>query len=371
MTNAESVVLDPARMRRVLVMRLDNVGDVVLLTPALRALRAALPVASITLLASPAGAQLAPLLPWVDDVRAVRALWQDTSGSLPFDPAREQSFVDDLARERYDAALIATSFSQSPHAAAYACYLAGVPVRAALAPDFAGGVLSCPVAPPSEGTHQVDRALALLAGLGVPPAGTHLELRVPSATTQAVRRTLHAEGVDGPYAVVAPGASCPTRRYDPGRFAQVGAGLTCEVHLPVVVVGSAREQALADGIADAADRSGCGIPAVSLAGRTGVPELAAVVAGAALVVTNNSGPLHVAEAFHRPTVALFAGTERESEFAPRHAPLRLLRRATTCAPCRAFTCPFAHECLDIPPDEVVTAALGVLSASRLPVPMTG
>jgi ADP-heptose:LPS heptosyltransferase len=110
---------------------------------------------------------------------------------------------------------------------------------------------------------------------------------------------------------------------------------------------------------------------VSLAGRTGVGELAAVVAKAALVVTNNSGPLHLAEAFTRPTVALFAGTEREGEFAPRHAPTRLLRRDTACSPCRAFTCPFAHECLDIPPGEVVAAALGLLPASRLPLPATG
>ena len=54
-------------------------------------------------------------------------------------------------------------------------------------------------------------------------------------------------------------------------------------------------------------------------------------------------------------VALFAGTEDESQFAPRTVPARLLRVPTTCAPCRAFACPYAHECLDIAPADVVAA----------------
>lgn len=344
-------------VRRLLVVRLDNLGDVILCTPLLRALRAALPDARLTLLASPAGAQLAPLLPWVDEVRAVRALWQDASGSLPFDPARERALVDDLAAGRFDAAVISTSFSQSPYPPAYACYLAGIPVRAALAPDFAGGVLSHPVPDPPTGGHQADRALALAAGLGVPVADTDLELAVPAPVRAAAARLLAARGVGGRYAVAAPGASCPARRYDPARFGAVVAGLTAD--LPVVVVGGDRERDL---VATVAGRAG-----VALAGATTVPELATVVAGAELVVTNNSGPLHLAEAFRRPTVALFAGTEREAEYTPRAAPLRLLRRPTACSPCRAFACPYGMECLDLAPAEVLEAArslIGVGSCAR-------
>lgn len=323
-------------VRRLLVVRLDNLGDVILLTPALRALRAALPSAHLCLLASPAGAQLAPLLPWVDEVRAVRALWQDVAGGLTFDPAREQAFIAGLAG--FDAAVVATSFAQSPYPAAYACYLAGIPIRAGFAADFGGGVLSHPVPPPPDGCHQADRGVALVTALGVPPAGTHLELAARPAA--------------GRYAVLAPGASCPSRRYDPDRFRAVADGIAREAGLPVVVVGSEKERDLAAHVA--------GDAGTSLAGRTSVPELAGLVAAAAVVVTNNSGPMHLADAFARPTVALFAGTERESEFAPRRAPLRLLRRPTSCSPCRAFTCPYQMECLDLEPDEVVRAALELL-----------
>src|SRR3954453_15585530 len=100
--------------RRVLSIRLDNIGDVVMLGPPLRALRRELPQASITLMASPAGAQVAPLLSWIDDVWPVSAVWQDASSRMPLDPSREQAFVEEIANRNFDAALIFTSFSHSP-----------------------------------------------------------------------------------------------------------------------------------------------------------------------------------------------------------------------------------------------------------------
>lgn len=339
-------------VRQLLVVRLDNLGDVVLCTPLLRALRRSLPDARITLLASPAGAAAAPLLPDVDEVRTLRALWQDASGRLPFDPSREQAVIERLADDRYDAAVISTSFSQSPHPAAYACYLAGVPLRAGISADFAGGVLTHPVPPPPDGTHQADRGLALAEGLGVPAAGRRLSLHVPDSAREAAAHVL-GPLAGRPYAVLAPGASCPSRRYDPARFATVARGLSA-AGLPVVGVGSAAE---ADVVARAVTGAG-----PSLAGATDVPALAAVVAGAAVVLTGNSGPMHLADALLRPVVVLFAGTERESEYRPRSAPARLLRRGTSCSPCRAFSCPYAMECLDVDPGEVVAAALELARA---------
>lgn len=350
--------LDPSRVRRLLVVRLDNVGDVVLLTPALRALRAALPDAHVTLLASPAGEQVGPLLrPWVDEVIGVRSLWQDVSGALPFDPAREFALIHQMAAGAYDAAVISSSFSQSPHPPAYACYLAGIPIRAALSPDFAGGVLSHPVPPTPDGTHQADRGLALVTALGAPSVGKDLALRVPAEAAVTATRTLADAGVTGGFCVAAPGASCPSRRYDPDRFVRVVAQLAAQTARPVVVVGGPREVELAQAVASA--------PAVvSIAGQTSVPELAAVIDRAAVVIANNSAPLHLAEALDRPVVALYSGAERESEFRPRRAPLRLLRRPTACTPCRTFACPYQLECLDLDPEDVVRAALSLLPATR-------
>ncbi|MDP9434615.1 MAG: glycosyltransferase family 9 protein [Actinomycetota bacterium] len=336
--------VDWRALRRVLAVRLDNLGDVVMVTPALRALRAALaPGARLDLLASPAGATLAPLLPDVDEVQVLRAVWQDASGALPHDPARELDLVDRL--RGYDAVVVFTSFAQSPHPLAYAAYLAGVPVRVGVSKEFAGGVLSHWLPAPPDAQHQSDRALALLAGVGVPAQGRHLSLAVPEPARAAAQAVREEAGVPDAYAVLAPGASCPSRRYAPDRFAAVARDLG----LPVAVVGTEKERPLVQEVV-------AGSPGVTdLSGRLDVPALVALISGARLAVTNNSGGMHLADAVGTPVVALFAGTEDESQFAPRSGPARLLRVPTACAPCRAFACPYALQCLDVAPSAVVAA----------------
>jgi ADP-heptose:LPS heptosyltransferase len=115
----------------------------------------------------------------------------------------------------------------------------------------------------------------------------------------------------------------------------------------VAVVGTAKEAELVARVTGPGD--------VGLAGALDVPALAALLQGARVAVTNNSGGMHLADAVGTPVVALFAGTEDEAQFAPRSVPARLLRVPTPCAPCRAFTCPFAHECLDVTPQAVADA----------------
>jgi ADP-heptose:LPS heptosyltransferase len=345
------MTLDLGPLNRVLAVRLDNAGDVVMLGPALRALRRALPQATIALLCSPAGSHVTPMLPWVDDALvAEQVSWQDASGDLPHDPTRERALIDRLRAHRFDAAFVFTSWAQSPHPPAYACYLASIPVRVGESKEFAGSVLSHYAPSLPDEAHQVDRNLHLVVSVGVAPAGTDLELRIPPAAARSAAGLL--EGLGGPYAVLAPGASCPSRRYPAERFAQVARGLD----LPAVIVGAEREAGLASEIQAAAPR------ARSLVGRTTLPELAAVIARAAVVVANNSAPMHIADALRRPLVALFGGTELESQFAPRAAPRRVLRRPTWCTPCHAFMCAFGLECLDVPARDVVTASHELMEA---------
>lgn len=334
--------VDWSALGRVLVVRLDNLGDVVMATPALRALRAALrPGARLDLLASPGGALLAPLLADVDEVLVASAVWQDADGRLPLDPARELALVDRL--RGYDAVVALTSFAQSPWPVAYAAYLAGVPVRVGVSKEFGGSLLTHWVTAPPDEQHQTDRALALLAHAGVPDRGRHLSLRVPAEARERAQQVRAAAGLPEAYAVLAPGASCPSRRWPPERFAAVAARLG----LPVAVVGTEKEAPLVDAV------TGPGV--VGLAGQLDVPALAALIEGAQVALTNNSGGMHLADAVGTPVVALFAGTEDESQFAPRSVPARLLRVPTACSPCRAFVCPYAHECLDIAPETVVAA----------------
>lgn len=347
-----------AACTRVLAMRADNVGDVVMLGPALRALRAALPDAHTTLLASPAGAQVAPMLPWVDEVMVERVVWQDASRRLPLDPRREQELIARISARAFHAALIFTSWAQSPWPGAYACYLAGVPVRAGESKEFGGSLLTHAAEPLPDEAHQVDRNLHLLDALGLPPAGTHLELALPADAEHTAERLLADAGVapTRPFICLAPGASCAARRYHPERYAEVGTALADRSGLPVVVVGSEREVELAQPILDA----GRGRGVHSIVGQTGLTALTAVMARSALVVANDSGPMHLADALARPMVVLYSGTELESQWRPRRAPARLLRRPTPCTPCYRFDCPYDMGCLDISATDVVHEALSLL-----------
>ena len=354
------------RESRILAVRLDNIGDVIMLGPALAAVRATLPRASITLLATPGGSQAAPLLPWIDDVMVHRVLWQDISGTWPLDPARELALVNEIASRQFDAALIFTSFTQSPHPPAYVCYLAGIPHRIAQSREFGGGVLTQWVRPLSDDAHQVERNLHLLrsAGFAVPEA--NLEIRIPVAAQAAADRLLAESGIapGEPFVALAPGASAAARRYDPERYGMVAAALGGRPHpvtgapMTVVMLGSEREIATLGGMA----AGGAGV--VSLAGRTSVPELAGIINRAALTLANNSAPLHLADALRRPMLIMYSGTEWESQWQPRVAPATLLRRPTACSPCFAFQCPYRMECLDFQPSEVVAAAVELLRATH-------
>ena len=349
-------------IRRLLVVRLDNIGDIVMLGPALRTLHNALPAARITLMASPGGSQVAPLLPWVDDVIAWRAVWQDISGAIPHEPGRELELVEILRRYQFDAAVIFTSFTQSPYPPAYACYLAGIPIRLGHSKEFGGSLLSHWVKPPSDDGHQVDRNLALLAQAGFIIQKHDLELHVPPEVQARADLHLQEEGIEpaAPFVLLAPGASCAARRYAPQRFASVARRLAYQSGLPLVVVGSSRELEAMQPVLSVVDQRSV----FSLAGQTTVPELAAIVCRASLVIANNSACLHLADAFQRPMVITYSGTEYLTQWEPRSAPARLLRRETHCSPCYNFHCPYAMECLDLPPEEVVQAARDLLSQKQ-------
>ena len=115
--------------RNILAVRLDNLGDVLVTSPALHAIKQSLPDARLTLLASPIGAQVGRLHPDIDDVIVYQAPWMDPWHKLPLDSAREQDMIATLKARQFDAAIIFTSFRQSPLPSAYLAYLADIPLR--------------------------------------------------------------------------------------------------------------------------------------------------------------------------------------------------------------------------------------------------
>ena len=171
---------------------------------------------------------------------------------------------------------------------------------------------------------------------------------------------------DDPYVVLHASASVPARAPSPGKAAAVAAALAAAGHR-LVVTGSAAESALAGEICRAA-RAGLGPGPVDLGGRTSLPMLAAVLAGADVVVAPNTGAAHLAAAVGTPVVSLFAPVVPAARWAPYGVPTVLLGdQSAPCAGSRARACPVpGHPCLDGIEPSAVVAAVAALASGALP-----
>src|SRR6266566_9163710 len=357
--------------KNILAVRLDNIGDVVMLGPALRAVKETSPQAHLTLLASPAGSNAVPLLPWIDDVITWRPVWQDVgtlSGGqvrrMPFDPERERELISMLAERKFDAALIFTSFSQTPHVPGYVCYLAGIPLRAGESKEFAGSTLTAELKGTPDEIHQVERNLLLVEHLGFVARDRQLMVTFPDAAREAALNLLTRIGIDPhqPYILLHPGASAQARRYPAERYGVLVRLLTRQ-DWQVLVTGVEREGALIQEVVEHAPK------ARYLVGGTTLAEYAALIERARLVICNDTLPMHLADAVRTPVVVMFSGTDFEEQWRPRATPSRLLRRETSCHPCYLLECPIGQPCLDILPEEVIEEVEALLTDTRIGNPI--
>lgn len=342
--------MDWLKARNILAVRLDNMGDVVMLGPALRAVNAASSEVKITLLGSPAGVQAAALLPWIDDTIEWRPIWQDVGSRMPLDPHRELELVALLKDRDFDGALIFTSFSQSPHAPAYVCYLAGIPLRAGESTEFGGSVLTDALSGAPVSMHQVDRNLRLVNALGFRERDSRMQLDLTEADRQAASDVFAMAGIipESPVVLVHPGASAAARRYPADKYAEATRQFI-DSGWQVVVTGTEREAGIVESVV-------CEAPgAVMLVGGTTLGQYAAMIERVSAVVCGNTLPLHLADAVGTPVVALYSGTDLESQWRPRFSPHVLLRQETLCHPCYRFECPIGQPCLDILPGRIVAA----------------
>ena len=351
--------------RRILAVRFDALGGALMTTPALHALRAAGPAGrTVTLLTSSAGAETAPLLDDVDDVIAYDPPWMKP-GPAGSTPAPDLDLIESLRERDFDAAAIFTMYTQSPLPPALLCYLAGIPLRVAHCRENPRALLTdwLPETEPEMQTrHDVRRQLDLVAAVGVPAPDAPLRLSLPDGATERARLLLEQAGVDlnEPWIVVHPGASAPALRYPAWSYADVVRRLVFEDGLQVVITGGVDELELAQDLA-----VGAGARCVVLAGRTTLELLAGVISQSALLLSNNTGPVHVASALGVPVVDLYALT------APQHrpwlVPSRVLSHDVPCRWCYQDVCPLGHHlCLrGVPPDEVADAVRDLLREPRL------
>jgi ADP-heptose:LPS heptosyltransferase len=320
--------------RRVAVLRALQLGDLLCAVPALRALRRALPDSRITLIGLPWAAAFASRFAHlVDDFLAFPG-FPGLPETVP-DLAALPDFLAAVHAARFDAVIqlhgrgdvtnpLATAFKAPVHA--------GFVARGAWCADPARHA-----AWPETG-HEIVRLLSLIDFLGIARAGTALEFPLSAEERERAMRLRTAHGlVPGGYVCVHPGARLASRRWPVERFAAV-ARRVAALGSRVVVTGNADEAALAARVAQ-------GIPgAVNVAGDTSLGELGALVAGARLVLCNDTGVSHVAAALRTPSVVVSCGAD-PWRFAPldrsRHD---VLHERMACRPCHHDHCPVGHPC---------------------------
>ncbi|HVW53541.1 MAG TPA: lipopolysaccharide heptosyltransferase II [Trinickia sp.] len=356
-------------VERILCVRLDRLGDILMTTPAIHALRASMPRRRITLLTSTVGAMAAPFLRDVDEVIAYDAPWHGLGPTTS--PQNDLAMQRRLEAGRFDAAVIFTVYSQSALPAAMLCYLAGIPHRLAHCRENPYGLLTdwvCETEPHGGVRHEVERQLALVAKVGATCSDTRMRFDLGAKARAAIAERLAARGIapEGPWFVIHPGASAPSRRYPPERFGAVAARLAQSTRWPILLTGSADEASLIRELIAAAGPSAH--PYLhDLSGLLNMEELAALIERATVLVSNNSGPVHLASALATPVVDLYALTN--PQHTPWKTPHRVLFRDVDCRWCYRGVCPQGHhQCLlGVPSEEVANAALELAAGRGRPI----
>jgi ADP-heptose:LPS heptosyltransferase len=287
-----------AAARSVAIVRANGLGDLIVAEPALAAVRAAAPRAHIVLIGGPISvATLTGRPAPVDEVvlaPPVRGVREPTP-QAPEDPAATEAFLAAMRERQFDVAIQLHGGGRSSN-----------PFTAALGARVTVGTRDHD-APPLDRTvrfeywqHEVARFLEVVALAGARPVRIHPQLAVTAADVEAGERALREAGVDPtrPWAVLHPAATDPRRQWPAQRFGQVARALA-DRGAQVVVVGTSDERPIADRVL-------VGAPAaVDLVGRLAMPALVGVLAGAAVVVGNDSGPRHLADALGTATVGIY------------------------------------------------------------------
>ena len=342
---------------RILIVKPSSLGDVIHALPVAVALKEAFPAAKVDWVVSRAYAELVAAQPCVDDVLLFdRGRW----GGRGFWRNRREwwDLVGALRSANYDVAIDLQGLARS----ALLTRASGAAVRLGLATarEFGRVGYTVTVSPRDPNAHAVERYLQVLRALGVaPPGEPRFALSIAEEARQRVEAELARELVTESILCVAPGARWETKRWPVERFAEAAARLAEEAGVRVIVVGTEEDRPLAQGIC-----SRVGEQALDWTGRTSLVELAALLHRSALLLTNDSGPMHLAAALGTPVVAVF-GPTNPSRTGPYSDRAVVVRSAVPCAPCYQRRCDRPVCLEEVGVEDVVGEARALLSGEPL------
>jgi len=340
--------LNQKNIQRILIRTTNWIGDAVMTTPALNAVRERFSDAHITVVANPLVAQLFEFHPDCDEV-IVYDRQERHAGSIGF-----LRFVAMLRGKKFDCAIL----FQNAIEAAIMAFIAGVPKRLGYITDGRRLLLNYPVpiGDQERALHHTDYYLHMLAQCGIKADVKQQRLALRPDEVQWAVETLPR----GRFAVINPGAAYGSaKRWIPERFAAVADQLASSYGMSIVLSGGPGEAEIGADIAKAMQS-----PHQNLIGKISVRQMMAALAASSLMITNDSGPMHVAAAFGVPMVAIFGPTDHTTT-SPWGTRSQIVRHPVECSPCMLRQCPIDHRCMErITVEDVMSAVADLLEDAR-------
>ncbi|MBL7157881.1 MAG: lipopolysaccharide heptosyltransferase II [Candidatus Omnitrophica bacterium] len=338
---------------RILLTRTDRIGDVVLSTPAIKAVRDKYPEAHIAFMVRPYAKDIVDGNPYLDEV-IIYDKYGRHKGLLS-----TILFALEIKKKKFDKAFMLHPTNRV-HLIAY---LAGIPERVGF--DRKMPFLLTKKVPhiKQEGKkHELEYTLDLLGSIGIEAKDKELFVPAHENDIEKVEKLLaeHHVGSDVPLIAVNPGASCPSKRWKPENFAEVCDNLADKYKARILIVSDPANKEFAAKVV-----SGMKYDPVNLAGRTTVGELTALLSKCKLFISNDSGPVHIACAVETPVISIFGRKDpglSPKRWGPTAKKSAIFYKDVGCDPCLAHNCKISFKCLEaITPEEVFKAAEVLLS----------
>ena len=336
-------LIDKTRIKKILIVLPNWIGDAVMSVPAISQIRERFPSDRITIIGLPHISELFYESPYVDEIRVYKK-------DSPFSKRGLAAAGLSLRSEKFDMALLLPNSFRS----ALLVRLAGIPLRCGYNRDGRGFLLTMPVQLTLQikRLHQVEYYLHLVRSIEQ-VLGTELNsvpnrmgklLFLSQKEIQQAKETLDKNHItpDDLLIGINPGAAYgPSKRWYPERFSQVAAALVKKYHAKIIIFGGPGERDIAEEIIRASGPS-----LLNMAGQTTIRGLMALLSQCRLLITGDSGPMHIAAALGVPVVAIFGSTD-PALTTPIGTGHVVIRKNVPCSPCFRRECPTDLECMDL------------------------
>ncbi|MDB5119094.1 MAG: glycosyl transferase family 9 [Sphingobacteriales bacterium] len=363
-------MLEWAACKKILIIRADNLGDLLMSSPAIRAIKQSFH-AHITVLTSSMATGIASYLPDIDEVITYNVPWVKTNEAVPAD--HFFGIVKEIKERNFDGAIIFSVYSQNPLPAAMLAFLAGIPLRFAYCRENPYELLTHWYPDPEPYSiikHQVRRDLELVSKIGAFTTDEKIRITAKEDAVFTTEQKLNELMVDlnKPWLILHAGVSETKREYPFERWVETAKQIINELGYQVLFTGGKSEKSLTDNL-----RNAVGNNSFSLGGLLSLDEFIALINKAPIVISVNTGTIHLAAATNTPVVVLYALTN------PQHSPWQVAGKVLP------FDVPknqqsknevikFVNETYfnksnkNISPDEILIAVKNILNGNKEVIP---